>query len=153
MWIRGLGRPLAALSLSNEPIIYCLECPPGSACGTGAAEPSQCSPGTVAPNASMATCDRCAAGTYQADEGEKACVACKPGSYCPEGASAALPCEEGSYSGATDLNSAGQCTTTDAGFYASTGSDDRRPWRPWRPSPARGHRTAARTLPPEAPAT
>ena len=96
MWIRGLGRPLAALSLSNEPIIYCLECPPGSACGTGAAEPSQCSPGTVAPNASMATCDRCAAGTYQAGEGGSECLVCGAGNYSSNVLSCE-PCQVGEY--------------------------------------------------------
>eukprot|EP00964_Phaeocystis_antarctica_P066137 scaffold39941_cov75-Phaeocystis_antarctica.AAC.1 len=60
----------------------------------------------------MATCDRCAAGKYQASEGEKACVACKPGSYCPQGASAALPCAEGSYSVSTNLTSTVECTET-----------------------------------------
>ena len=110
------------LSLSMTGPDDCLECPPGSACGTGAAEPSPCSPGTVAPNASMAACDRCAAGKYQPDEGEQACLACEPGSYCLEGASAALPCPEGSYSSSTSLTSAGECTLTEMGHYAPTGS-------------------------------
>ena len=38
------------------------------------------------------------------------------------GTGAPLPCEEGSYSEATDLVSYKDCTRTDPGFYAPTGS-------------------------------
>eukprot|EP00964_Phaeocystis_antarctica_P003493 scaffold1878_cov64-Phaeocystis_antarctica.AAC.2 len=106
----------------------CQACAPGKANPIpGSSDPADCkscSAGFVAAALGAAFCDECAPGKYQAGEGEQACVACKPGSYCAEGAPAPLPCEEGSYSGATDLSSAGQCTTTDAGYYASTGSTE-----------------------------
>ena len=101
---------------------YCTTCPVGSFCATGSLNHTQCSPGTVAPNTSMATCVKCAAGKYQADGGEQSCVACQPGSYCPEGASAALSCEKGSYSNSTNLTSPSECTKTDVGSFAPTGS-------------------------------
>eukprot|EP00964_Phaeocystis_antarctica_P014192 scaffold7813_cov73-Phaeocystis_antarctica.AAC.1 len=100
----------------------CTKTDAGSFAPTGSTEQTRCSPGTVAPNASMATCDKCAAGKYQEDEGEQACVACEPGLYCPEGASAALSCREGSYSNAINLTSPNECTKTDAGSFAPTGS-------------------------------
>ena len=67
-------------------------------------------------------CDACPAGKFQEAEGKTACKPCEPGSYCPEGAAASLPCKAGTYSDATNLSSAAQCTPTDAGFYAPTGS-------------------------------
>eukprot|EP00964_Phaeocystis_antarctica_P138703 scaffold103360_cov75-Phaeocystis_antarctica.AAC.1 len=45
----------------------------------GSTEQTECSPGTVQPNAGSGTCDKCAAGSYQKGEGEQACVACEPG--------------------------------------------------------------------------
>ena len=44
-----------------------------------------------------------------------ACDVCLAGHYCEAGASVALPCAAGSYSNATNLTSAGECTTCDAG--------------------------------------
>eukprot|EP00964_Phaeocystis_antarctica_P041004 scaffold23460_cov69-Phaeocystis_antarctica.AAC.4 len=110
-----------------------VECTPtvkGHYAPAGSTIQTACSPGTVAPNASMATCDKCAAGKYQADGGKQTCVACEPGHFCPSGMSAPLPCEEGSYSTRTDLNSATQCVKTEPGFYATTGSTAPRPCSP-----------------------
>ena len=76
----------------------CDPCPIGRWCVGGRNKPKPCSPGTVQPVAGTGACKKCAAGKYQANEGEQACVACQLGSYCPEGASAPLPCAEGSYS-------------------------------------------------------
>ena len=111
------NKTMLQLGLSMTGPDDCLECPPGSACGTGAAEPSQCSPGTVQPLSGKGSCDACAAGKYQASEGQQACVACVPGSYCAAGAAAALPCAEGSYSTSTSLTSAGDCTPTAPGHF------------------------------------
>eukprot|EP00964_Phaeocystis_antarctica_P014195 scaffold7814_cov70-Phaeocystis_antarctica.AAC.3 len=105
----------------------CTETGMGHFAPTGSTLQTKCSPGTVAPNANMAKCDKCEAGTYQAKEGEQTCVACKPGHFCPLGASAPLPCEEGSYSTRTDLISATQCDATEPGFYATTGSTAPKP--------------------------
>merc|ERR1740130_443836 len=104
----------------------CLECPPGSACGTGAVEPSKCSPGTVAPNASMATCDRCAPGKFQPNSKATSCLPCEDdhlGVYCPNaGTSTPTPCPGGTYSNETGLYSEVQCSSVKTGYYASTGS-------------------------------
>ena len=89
---------------------------------TGSTEQTECSPGTVQPDAGKGTCDKCAAGTYQQGEGRQACVDCEPGSYCPVGASAALPCKGGSHSDATNLTTDAKCTPTAKGHYAPTGS-------------------------------
>ena len=78
----------------------------------------------------MDKCDRCAAGTYQEDEGQTACVACTPGYYCKEGASAALPCEGGSYSTATNLTSKEGCTKANAGYFAPIGSTGQKQCNP-----------------------
>jgi len=70
----------------------------------------------------MGACVKCAAGTFQDEEGKLTCKPCTAGSYCAEGAAAALPCKAGSYSSSTNLTSAEECTLTDQGHYASTGS-------------------------------
>ena len=87
------------------------ECTPtdeGFYAPTGSTQQTACGPGTVAPNASMGACDKCAAGTYQDDPGKLSCKPCEAGSFCPEAASAPLPCKEGSYSTATNLTSAAE---------------------------------------------
>ena len=89
---------------------------------TGGTQQAACSPGTVAPNVRMGVCDKCAAGTYQDEPGKLSCKPCEAGSFCPEAASAALPCHEGSYATATNLTSAAECTQTDPGHFAPTGS-------------------------------
>ena len=115
MVCRGTPEPLyLSLSLSGTDA--------GHFAPAGSTEQTKCSPGTVQPDTGKGTCDKCAAGKYQPGEGEQDCVACEPGSYCPEGASAPLPCPEGSYSNSTHLTSADQCTATDAGHFAPTGS-------------------------------
>ena len=108
----------------------CQACPPGTSCAGGTASSSNCAAGTAAPNSAMDKCDRCAAGTYQEDEGQTACVACTPGYYCKEGASAALPCEGGSYSTATNLTSKEGCTKANAGYYAPIGSTKQKQCNP-----------------------
>ena len=56
---------------------------------------------------------------------------CGGGNFCPgsdatgrRGATAALPCKAGTYSNESNLVRADECTKTDAGFYASTGSTE-----------------------------
>ena len=95
---------------------------PGFHAPTGSTDPTPCSAGTVQPLDAQPTCSKCDAGKFMNESGRTQCHVCVPGSFCAEGASAPLPCSEGSYSGATDLSSAGQCTMTGAGYYASTGS-------------------------------
>eukprot|EP00964_Phaeocystis_antarctica_P067957 scaffold41164_cov69-Phaeocystis_antarctica.AAC.1 len=116
----------------------CTETDAGHFAPTGSIQQIKCSPGTVAPNSNMGACLKCEAGTFQATLGQLMCGSCTPGSYCAEGAAAALPCSKGSYSGATDLSSAGQCTTTNAGYYASTGSTQQTPCNPGTMAPAVG---------------
>ena len=85
----GAGAPLpcsggtysAATDLSSA--AQCQTTGPGFYAPTGSMQQTPCSPGTVAPDAGMSSCLKCAAGKYQANEGEQECVACEPGSYCP----------------------------------------------------------------------
>ena len=79
----------------------CEACPAGSFCSTGAAEPTECSPGTVQPSSGQGTCAKCDAGKYQHEQGETACFECVAGSYCEAGASAALPCPSGRHQNGT----------------------------------------------------
>ena len=117
----------------------CTQTEVGFYASTGTTEPIQCSPGTVAPNVRMGTCDKCAGGKYQPEEGQLECVQCVEGSYCPEGASAALPCREGSYGTALDLDDvARKCTLTAPGFYAPTGSTEQSPCSPGTYAQAEG---------------
>ena len=118
------------------------------ACATGKANPipgsseptdcRNCSVGFVAGASGAAFCDGCTAGKYQANEGEPACVACEPGSYCPEDASAALPCKEGSYSISTNLTGPTECTLSDKGSFAPTGSTDQTKCSPGTVQPIAG---------------
>eukprot|EP00966_Prymnesium_polylepis_P050224 1162839-Prymnesium_polylepis.1 len=64
----------------------------------------------------------CPSGWYCPTEATVQPVACPPGSYCPNASSTPMPCKEGSFSSATNLESAAQCTRTDPGFFAPTGS-------------------------------
>ena len=76
----------------------CKATEPGYFAPLASIEQTPCAVGSVAPNASMGICDKCAAGTYQDEPGLLVCKACTPGHYCQEGASVALPCKQGSYS-------------------------------------------------------
>ena len=89
---------------------------------TGSTQQTPCAAGTAQASSGMGSCSKCAAGTFQDEEGKLTCKPCTAGSYCAEGAAAALPCKAGSYSSSTNLTSAEECTLTDQGHYASTGS-------------------------------
>jgi len=95
---------------------------------TGSTEQIECSPGTVAPNASMGACTKCAAGTFQATPGQLACRSCTPGSYCAEGAAAALPCKAGTYQNETmlqlnlSMTGANDCLECPPGSACGTGA-------------------------------
>ena len=65
----------------------CHACPPGTSCGVGATEPTDCSPGTYAANGLSAVCDPCPVTTFQPNFGAVECVICGDGYYCPEGSS------------------------------------------------------------------
>ena len=105
----------------------CDGCPAGTRCSEGATTPISCSSGTFTATAQQSSCGKCAAGTFQEAEGATACVSCIRGAACIRGASASLPCAEGSYSAATDLATPAQCTRTDPGFFAPTGSAEQTP--------------------------
>ena len=87
-----------------------------------AEECPRCSPGSVANSTGMNACTQCAAGTFQDKKGELTCEPCTAGSYCEKGAAAALPCPGGSHSSSTSLTLAEECTPTEMGHYAPTGS-------------------------------
>eukprot|EP00964_Phaeocystis_antarctica_P014423 scaffold7934_cov62-Phaeocystis_antarctica.AAC.8 len=90
-----------ATNLTTE--VECTPTAEGHYAPTGSTRQTACSPGTVAPNASMGACLKCEAGTFQATPGQLVCGPCTPGSYCAEGAAAALPCKAGTYQNETML--------------------------------------------------
>ena len=61
---------------------HCITCDAGTFCPVGSASQTQCLPGTIAPVASMQTCDLCANGKFQRLYGATACETCTPGFYC-----------------------------------------------------------------------
>ena len=130
----GAPRPCKEGHFSNATSLTsaanCTPTNPGFYASTGSTEQTPCSPGTVAPNANMSSCQKCKAGTFQQEVGATTCNKCKSGAYCPEGASGALSCREGRHSNATNLYSPDQCTPTEPGFYATTGSTEPTPCSP-----------------------
>ena len=140
----GAGAPLpcsegtysSATNLSSAD--QCQTTDPGNFAPTGSMQQIPCSRGSVQPLGGKGSCDACAAGKYQANEGQQTCVACEPGFYCPEGAAAALPCAGGSYSTSTSLTSAGDCTPTAPGHFAPTGSIEQTPCSPGTVAPNAG---------------
>ena len=99
----------------------CIPCEPGFSCPAGAAQPDGCAPGSFAPNASSATCDRCPAGTYQSDEQATACEVCAQTAWCAAGSSAPTPCSNGTYGNGTGLQSKGECLPCEMGYWCSAG--------------------------------
>ena len=70
----------------------CIVCGAGTFCPIGAEAPTNCSAGTFSEVARQPECIKCAAGTFQSQEGAQVCRVCDPGYYCPLGASVPLPC-------------------------------------------------------------
>ena len=103
----------------------CTETVTGHFAPTGSTQQTKCSPGSVANATGMKECTQCAAGTFQDEEGELTCKPCTAGSYCKEDAAAPLPCPGGSHSSSTSLTSPSECTLTEMGHYAPTGSISR----------------------------
>ena len=116
----------------------CGKCPLGTFCFGGAAQPSNCSVGTIADNEGLARCTQCEGGKFQKSEGKTMCIACEAGSYCPEGASAPLPCKKGRYSSAFDLADQEQCSPCPPGSACSTGSTQETPCAPGTYNPLPG---------------
>ena len=110
---------LLNISMTSED--DCVECPAGSFCTTGAAEPASCAPGSYAPDAGMASCQRCKAGTYQSEEGATACANCKEHSWCAAGSSAPTACESGTMGGGLGLTTQDECLPCPAGSWCSAG--------------------------------
>ncbi|KAL3926142.1 MAG: hypothetical protein SGPRY_003439, partial [Prymnesium sp.] len=141
---RGAAAPLpcesgtfsGATDLSEKS--QCSLCPPGSSCSTGSTAPTPCAPGTVQPKPRSAKCELCPGGSFRAESNETSCEPCARGSYCPHGASAPLSCPEGSFSNAINLTAADQCTETQPGYFAPTGSDDQTPCVPGTFAPNSG---------------
>ena len=104
----------------------CQPCADGFECPGGDAQPRRCRPGTKGPpNRTISDrmdCALCSGGSYQDSPGATACISCVAGSYCPVGSASPLPCLRGSFSNATNLTRRDQCTPTDPGFFAATGS-------------------------------
>jgi len=91
--------------------LECQPCPTGHSCSVGATAPTECSPGSVAPNRSSASCAMCSQGSYQPFSGQSACVTCGSGYFCPPGSSVRIPaaCSSGSYSEGGELLSLDDC--------------------------------------------
>ena len=112
---------MSLLNISMTSEDDCVECPAGSFCTTGAAEPASCAPGSYAPDAGMASCQRCKAGTYQSEEGATACANCKEHSWCAAGSSAPTACESGTMGGGLGLTTQDECLPCPAGSWCSAG--------------------------------
>ena len=119
-----LSCPAGTFALGNLTSLEsdCQLCPVGHACTGGAAQPSICLAGNVAPANGSVACSKCKGGTYQQDEGQTACVACEPGYFCKVGSPIGLPCPGGTFSNATGLSRAAQCQSVASGFWAPIGS-------------------------------
>ena len=119
-----LSCPAGTFALGNLTSLEsdCQLCPVGHACAGGAAQPSICLAGNVAPANGSVACSKCKGGTYQQEEGQTACVACEPGYFCKVGSPIGLPCPGGTFSNATGLSRAAQCQSVASGFWAPIGS-------------------------------
>eukprot|EP00964_Phaeocystis_antarctica_P009335 scaffold5059_cov72-Phaeocystis_antarctica.AAC.4 len=110
-----LGKTVYVLPLGSHDLDYPFACAAGVLGGSGSLTSQQTS----------ATCARfCPAGFTCSAEATVVPAACPKGNYCPEGTSVALPCLPGSYSISTNLTSADECTETDKGHFAPTGSTE-----------------------------
>ena len=118
--------------------VGCLPTEPGFYASTASSKQTPCAAGSVAPNASMGTCAKCAAGTFQNEEGKEVCKPCDAGRYCEAGASVALPCKAGTYSTATDLKVESECTPSTPGSYATTDSTEQNVCSPGTVAPSAG---------------
>ena len=105
----------------------CTPCTVGHACPKGSAAPEPCSPGSVAPDVSMATCNACEAGSYQDEEGASACKECPEASFCIEGAFTPALCFAGTWSGELGLVSSDECIDCPLGSWCGLGSDSPHP--------------------------
>ena len=100
----------------------CSPCPAGTACAGGQSQPATCLPGTVAPLNGSKQCTKCAAGSFQAREGQRKCVPCSKGYVCIEGSATGVPCPGGTYANTTGLSSRDQCVPVSANTWAPLGS-------------------------------
>ena len=105
----------------------CTPCTVGHACPKGSAAPEPCSPGSVAPDMSMAACNACEAGSYQDEEGASACKECPEASFCIEGAFTPALCFAGTWSGELGLVSSDECMDCPLGSWCGRGSDSPQP--------------------------
>ena len=115
------GHYCEAGSISNDTT----PCPAGKFLrtegGTRAEDCQACPPGSIAPNASTAVCDRCAAGTFQPAEQATACRLCTNASWCAEGSSAPTLCSTATYGNGLGLQSPEQCLPCERGYWCSAG--------------------------------
>ena len=118
---RHQNATLRQLNISMTSADDCLECPPGAFCTTGAAEPDSCAPGSYAPDAGMASCQRCEAGTYQSKQSSTACETCPEHSWCARGSSAPTACKQGTVGKGTGLETEDECDACPAGSWCSAG--------------------------------
>ena len=113
-----LGETVYVLPLGSYDLNYPFACAAGVLGGNGSLTNLQ---------TSAACAGLCPAGFTCGAEATVAPAACPKGSYCPEGTSVALPCLPGSYSISTSLTNRSECTETDAGHSAPTGSTEQTP--------------------------
>ena len=105
----------------------CILCIPGHYCWSGATRAIPCNAGSYSSArgaADIATCNKCATGTYSPSYGYTACISCIPGHYCSSsGVSNPTACPVGTFSTATGASTVATCDSCAAGTYTpETGS-------------------------------
>merc|ERR550514_1853618 len=104
-------------STTLESLDDCVGCAPGSFCAGGAAQPTACAPGSIAPSANMSACELCPIGRFAASTTE--CEECEAGTYAAsEGLSQCTPCPYPTSSESGDVT----CPICKEGFYLQDAS-------------------------------
>jgi len=105
-------------STTLESLDDCVGCALGSFCTGGAAQPTACAPGSIAPSANMSACELCPKGHYAASR--TACEVCEAGTYAAsESLSLCTPCPHPLSSSSGDVT----CSTCKEGFYLLDGAN------------------------------
>ena len=106
----------------------CTDCPAGTSCSVGSAEPAACLPGSYSATEKAPSCTLCPEGKFTSTAGNTACETCTEGYLCVKGSSAPQPCPGGTHANQTVLNATGylnsldQCIICPKGTSCSVGS-------------------------------
>lgn len=116
--LEGYYCPDDAKITSPQPTEY--QCPAGSSCGNGTADPSPCDAGTYQPNVKETVCLPCEIGHY-CPSNSSSPVVCPAGNYCPAESPYPRPCENGFYGNGTGLQAPDDCSPCITGSYCTNG--------------------------------